>query len=151
MADADMRREGSWDELAEALAREQTVLGHRRIVDNGARMRALRALGVRIALADFGTGYSSLSYLPSLPLATLKIAKPFIDGLAQGERDASFVAMIIELARTLGLEVIAEGIETAEQLEVLRDLRAQLGQGYLLGRPSVAGAGLMEGEAAAAA
>jgi diguanylate cyclase (GGDEF)-like protein len=102
------------------------------------RFHELRALGVKIALDDFGTGYSSLSYLHSLPLDTLKIAKPFIDGLTSGRRESSFVGMIIDLARTLDLEVIAEGIETAEQLAALRELRAGLGQGYFLGRPSSA-------------
>jgi EAL domain-containing protein (putative c-di-GMP-specific phosphodiesterase class I) len=91
---------------------------------------------VRIALDDFGTGYSSLSYLHSLPLDALKIAKPFVDALTAGGREAGFVGMIIGLARTLELEVIAEGIETSAQLEALRELGAELGQGFLLGRPS---------------
>jgi diguanylate cyclase (GGDEF)-like protein len=102
------------------------------------RFHELRQLGVKIALDDFGTGYSSLSYLHSLPLDTLKIAKPFIDGLTSGRRESSFVGMIVDLARTLELEVIAEGIETGEQLAALRELRAGLGQGYFLGRPSSA-------------
>ena len=102
------------------------------------RFHELRALGVKIALDDFGTGYSSLSYLHSLPLDTLKIAKPFIDGLTSGRRESSFVGMIVDLARTLELEVIAEGIETADQLAALRELKAGLGQGYFLGRPSAA-------------
>jgi diguanylate cyclase (GGDEF)-like protein len=105
------------------------------------RFAELRALGVRIALDDFGTGYSSLSYLHSLPLDALKIAKPFVDGLTGGGREAGFVSMIIDLAKTLELEVIAEGIETSAQLEALRDLGAALGQGFLLGRPSAAAAG----------
>ena len=100
------------------------------------RFHELRELGVKIALDDFGTGYSSLSYLHSLPLDTLKIAKPFIDGLTSGRRESSFVGMIVDLARTLELEVIAEGIETADQLAALRELKAGLGQGYFLGRPS---------------
>ena len=102
------------------------------------RFHELRELGIKIALDDFGTGYSSLSYLHSLPLDTLKIAKPFIDGLTSGRRESSFVGMIVDLARTLELEVIAEGIETGEQLAALRELRAGLGQGYFLGRPSAA-------------
>jgi diguanylate cyclase (GGDEF)-like protein len=102
------------------------------------RFHELRALGVKIALDDFGTGYSSLSYLHSLPLDTLKIAKPFVDGLTSGRRESSFVGMIVDLARTLELEVIAEGIETADQLAALRELKAGLGQGYFLGRPSAA-------------
>jgi diguanylate cyclase (GGDEF)-like protein len=102
------------------------------------RFHELRELGVKIALDDFGTGYSSLSYLHSLPLDTLKIAKPFVDGLTSGRRESSFVGMIVDLARTLDLEVIAEGIETSDQLAALRELRAGLGQGYFLGRPSAA-------------
>jgi diguanylate cyclase (GGDEF)-like protein len=100
------------------------------------RFRELRGHGIRIALDDFGTGYSSLSYLHSLPLDILKVAKPFVDGLVAGGRESGFVAMILELARTLGLEVIAEGIETQEQVAALRALHTQYGQGYLLGRPS---------------
>ncbi|MDA0180952.1 EAL domain-containing protein [Solirubrobacter phytolaccae] len=102
------------------------------------RFHELRALGVKIALDDFGTGYSSLSYLHSLPLDTLKIAKPFIDGLTCGRRESSFVGMIVDLARTLELEVISEGIETAAQLAALREMNAGLGQGFFLGRPSAA-------------
>ena len=95
------------------------------------RFHELRALGVKIALDDFGTGYSSLSYLHSLPLDTLKIAKPFIDGLTSGRRESSFVGMIVDLARTLELEVIAEGIETAEQLAALRELKRRPRPGLL--------------------
>jgi diguanylate cyclase (GGDEF)-like protein len=95
----------------------------------------LRALGVRFALDDFGTGYSSLSYLHTLPFDMLKIAKSFVDGLARGGREASFVRMMIELARTLGVTVIAEGIETQEQVDALVALECDLGQGFHLGRP----------------
>jgi EAL domain-containing protein (putative c-di-GMP-specific phosphodiesterase class I) len=102
------------------------------------RFEELRAHGVRIALDDFGTGYSSLSYLHSLPLDSLKIAKPFVDGLSSGRREAKFIGMIVDLARTLELEVIAEGIETPEQFRALRELGAEFGQGYFLGRPSAA-------------
>ncbi|HEX6024830.1 MAG TPA: EAL domain-containing protein [Solirubrobacter sp.] len=105
------------------------------------RLGELRALGIRIALDDFGTGYSSLSYLHSLPLDSLKIAKPFVDGLGGDGRDASFIGVIVELARKLGLDVIAEGIETPAQLSALRDLEVELGQGFLVGRPAAAGTG----------
>jgi diguanylate cyclase (GGDEF)-like protein len=98
----------------------------------------LRSIGVRFALDDFGTGYSSLSYVHTLPLDMLKVAKSFVDGLGRGGRDASFVRMIIELARTLGMSVIAEGIETAEQVEALARLQCEYGQGFHLGRPSPA-------------
>jgi EAL domain-containing protein (putative c-di-GMP-specific phosphodiesterase class I) len=99
------------------------------------RFEELRALGVAIALDDFGTGYSSLSFVHSLPLDILKIAKEFVDGLEPGGRDAGFVGMIVDLARTLNLQVIAEAIETPEQLAALREVGTELGQGYLLGRP----------------
>ncbi|HLY48846.1 MAG TPA: EAL domain-containing protein [Solirubrobacteraceae bacterium] len=100
-----------------------------------ATIAELRDLGVRFALDDFGTGYSSLSYLHTLPLDMLKIAKSFVDGLSRGGREASFVRMIIELARTLGVGVIAEGIETPDQVSALLALGCDLGQGFYLGRP----------------
>jgi EAL domain-containing protein (putative c-di-GMP-specific phosphodiesterase class I) len=118
---------------------ESQLLGD--TVAAAARFDELRALGLRIALDDFGTGYSSLSYLHSLPLDTLKVAKTFIDGLGSESREAGFVGMIVDLARTLDLDVIAEGIETPEQLAAVRELGAALGQGYLLGRPAAPVAG----------
>jgi EAL domain-containing protein (putative c-di-GMP-specific phosphodiesterase class I) len=102
-----------------------------------AALHALRELGVRLALDDFGTGYSSLSYLHSLPLDILKIAKPFVDRVAEASHD-SFVRMMIDLAKALELEVIAEGIETAEQVEALRALQSSFGQGFFLARPEAA-------------
>jgi diguanylate cyclase (GGDEF)-like protein len=109
------------------------------LLDNSERLSSaigeLRQLGVRFALDDFGTGYSSLSYLHTLPFDILKIAKSFVDGLARGGREASFVRMIIELARTLGVTVIAEGIEAQEQVAALVALECDLGQGFHLGRP----------------
>jgi EAL domain-containing protein (putative c-di-GMP-specific phosphodiesterase class I) len=108
---------------------------------SAARFGELRSLGIRLALDDFGTGFSSLSYLHSLPLDSLKIAKPFVDGLEGDGRDASFIGVIVELARKLGLDVIAEGIETPGQLNALRELEVELGQGYLVGRPAAAGTG----------
>jgi diguanylate cyclase (GGDEF)-like protein len=118
---------------------ESQLLGD--TVAAAARFDELRDLGLRIALDDFGTGYSSLSYLHSLPLDTLKVAKTFIDGLGTGGREAGFVGMIVDLARTLDLDVIAEGIETPEQLAAVRELGAALGQGFLLGRPAAPVAG----------
>ncbi|HTX47186.1 MAG TPA: EAL domain-containing protein, partial [Solirubrobacteraceae bacterium] len=100
-----------------------------------AAISELRALGVRFALDDFGTGYSSLSYLHTLPFDMLKIAKSFVDGLARGGREASFVRMIIELASSLGVGVIAEGIETQGQADALVELECDYGQGFHLGRP----------------
>jgi diguanylate cyclase (GGDEF)-like protein len=109
------------------------------LLEDSERVKAaiaeLRSLGVRFALDDFGTGYSSLSYLHTLPFDLLKIAKSFVDGLARGGREASFVRMIIELARSLGVGVIAEGIETQEQADALVGLECDYGQGFHLGRP----------------
>jgi EAL domain-containing protein (putative c-di-GMP-specific phosphodiesterase class I) len=102
-----------------------------------AALTSLRTLGVRLALDDFGTGYSSLSYLHSLPLDILKIAKPFVDRVADASQD-SFVRMMIDLAKSLDLEVIAEGIETAEQVEALRVLQSSFGQGFFLAMPAAA-------------
>jgi EAL domain-containing protein (putative c-di-GMP-specific phosphodiesterase class I) len=108
-----------------------------------AALHALRDLGVRLALDDFGTGYSSLSYLHSLPLDILKIAKPFVDRVAEASHD-SFVRMMIDLAKALELEVIAEGIETAEQVEALRILQSSFGQGFFLARPEAARTSVQE-------
>jgi diguanylate cyclase (GGDEF)-like protein len=99
------------------------------------RLTELRALGVRISLDDFGTGFSSLARLQHLPLDALKIDRSFVAeiGVASG---TEIVRSIIELAHTLGLQVIAEGVETEEQLEALRALGSDQMQGYLLGRPA---------------
>ena len=104
--------------------------------DSGlATLDSLRSLGVRLALDDFGTGYSSLSYLRALPLDILKIAKPFVEGMTRGSQESSFARMIIDLARALDLHVVAEGIESAEELNALRDLRCEFGQGFYLAQP----------------
>ena len=100
-----------------------------------ATLRELHELGVRLALDDFGTGYSSLSYLRSFPLDVLKIAKPFVDGVTGRREERSFVRMIVELAGTLGLEVVAEGIESADQLDALREMGCDQGQGFYLSPP----------------
>jgi len=99
------------------------------------KLQALRARGVRIAIDDFGTGYSSLSYLRRFPVDILKIAKDFI-GPANGDPgEWAFAAAIVALGRTLDLRVVAEGIEEPGQLERLRELGCEFGQGYLFARP----------------
>jgi len=98
-------------------------------------LRALRELGVRLALDDFGTGYSSLSYLRRLPLDTIKIDRTFVDGIDAGGSDLPIVQAVIALAHGLGIEVVAEGIETAAQAARLRELACDRGQGYLYARP----------------
>jgi len=98
-------------------------------------LRALKDLGVTLAIDDFGTGYSSLSHLQRFPLDVLKIDKSFVDGLGDDRRGAEIVAAVVKLAHALGLQVIAEGVETEHQLEVLRTLGCDLAQGYLFSRP----------------
>jgi diguanylate cyclase len=102
------------------------------------QLRALRELGVRIAIDDFGTGYSSLSYLRRLPADIVKIDRSFVQDLGSEGRSTTLVASIIELARSLRLEVVAEGVETPEQHAVLGDLACSHAQGYLFGRPQPA-------------
>jgi diguanylate cyclase (GGDEF)-like protein len=99
----------------------------------------LKGQGIRLALDDFGTGYSSLSYLRRFPIDTLKIDKSFIDGVTTSAEGHAVVAAITQLGETLHLEVVAEGLETAEQVETLRALGCPLGQGYHFSRPLVPG------------
>jgi diguanylate cyclase (GGDEF)-like protein/PAS domain S-box-containing protein len=98
-------------------------------------LRSLKELGLKLAIDDFGTGYSSLAYLKQFSLDTLKIDKQFIDHLTTSSKDAAITTSIIQLAHNLGLQVIAEGVETAEQVRVLRDLGCDMVQGYFFGRP----------------
>ncbi len=98
-------------------------------------LERLRALGVRLIVDDFGTGYSSLAYLKRLPVDTLKIDRSFVDGLGRETSDMSIIDAICNLARALNLNVIAEGVETIEQVGILRTLGAQAAQGYLWSRP----------------
>jgi diguanylate cyclase (GGDEF)-like protein len=98
-------------------------------------LQRLRDTGVQLALDDFGTGYSSLSYLRNLPLDSLKIAREFIEGIESSDQDAAFVRLIVGLAKTVGLKVVAEGIETRAQLDMLREMGCDLGQGYYFARP----------------
>jgi EAL domain-containing protein (putative c-di-GMP-specific phosphodiesterase class I) len=97
-------------------------------------LTALRALGIRIAIDDFGTGYSSLSYLRQFPIDVLKIDKSFIDDISSDQQRA-LVHAIVRLAETLNLMVIAEGVETDAQRDVLAGMGCPLGQGYLFSRP----------------
>jgi len=98
-------------------------------------LHELVRLGVRIGIDDFGTGHSSLSYLKLLPVDTLKIDSSFVNGLGKDAEDSAIVAAIITLGHAIGLNVMAEGIETQTQLQELRDLGCDLGQGYYFAKP----------------
>ena len=96
---------------------------------------ALREIGVRLAIDDFGTGYSSLGYLARLPVSALKIDRSFVHELGDNERMATVVRAIRALARGLNLDIVAEGIETAQQLQLLRQLEVETGQGHYFAKP----------------
>ena len=98
-------------------------------------MKELNKIGVNIALDDFGTGYSSLNYLHELPIKTIKIDRSFINRMTAETNGAEIVNTIISLARSLKMEVVAEGIETNDQLDQLRQIGCDFGQGYLFSRP----------------
>jgi EAL domain-containing protein (putative c-di-GMP-specific phosphodiesterase class I) len=94
---------------------------------------------VRLAIDDFGTGYSSLSYLRELPIDVLKMDKSFVDGIAVCQQRLALAEGIVQIARTLRLEVIAEGIESEIQRDLLASMGCQFGQGYLMPMPMPAG------------
>ncbi len=100
-----------------------------------AATRRLRDLGVRLAIDDFGTGYSSLHYVKLFPVDTLKIDRSFVQGVEADRQDAAIISAIVGLSRALGLEVIAEGFESGEQVAVLRELGCNVAQGYHYARP----------------
>ncbi len=99
------------------------------------KLRFLHGKGVRIALDDFGKGYSSLSYLKQLPISTLKIDKSFIDGISSGSGDEPLTGHIVTMGRSMGLNVIAEGVETPEQVDYLLKHKCDKIQGFLFSRP----------------
>ncbi|ROV57996.1 EAL domain-containing protein [Vibrio ponticus] len=110
-----------------------------RLVDNDpvtiTNMQAIRDLGIQIAIDDFGTGYSSLAYLHKLPFDCLKIDRTFVNKLQPDHLDTSIVAAIINMTRGMKVDIVAEGIETIEQAELLKQLGCQHGQGFLYSRP----------------
>jgi diguanylate cyclase (GGDEF)-like protein/PAS domain S-box-containing protein len=146
LSSKQLRRQGLVRTVEEALARAdleahtlaldmtETVL-IRTSEDNTQALDALKEMGVRLGLDDFGTGYSSLSYLKRLPVDRVKVDKSFVKGLGENATDTALVRMIIDLCHTLGVEVLAEGIETSEQATLLKDMGCDLGQGYYFARP----------------
>jgi diguanylate cyclase (GGDEF)-like protein/PAS domain S-box-containing protein len=115
---------------------ETTLLSQ--VASNLDTLRSLRDLGVHLAVDDFGTGYSSLSYLRQLPIDSLKIDRSFIDGLGIDSHDTAIVEAVIGLAKVLDLDVVAEGVETRSQLELLREMGCRTGQGFLFSEPLAA-------------
>ncbi len=115
-------------ELTEAVMVQDTELA-------ATRLRQLKELGVYLAIDDFGTGYSSLSYLRRLPFDIIKIDKGFIDGVTGGATESALTSAILNLAATLELATVAEGVEEASQAEVLRQLGCRFAQGYLFSPP----------------
>ena len=140
------RHPGFLDELVEILAR--TGLAPHRleieitegvVIDGTSTMKqvlvALRALGVRLVLDDFGTGFSSLRYLHSFQFDKLKIDRSFIERLEDRADSVTIVRTIIGLAHSLGLQTVAEGVETLDEFAIVRDHMSDEAQGYLIGRP----------------
>ena len=97
--------------------------------------KKLRAVGIRLSIDDFGTGYSSLGYLHRFPVNTLKIDRSFVGRIGEAAENIEIVRTIVSLAENMGMEVVAEGVETLSQLSQLRKLNCQYGQGYLFSRP----------------
>jgi EAL domain-containing protein (putative c-di-GMP-specific phosphodiesterase class I) len=128
-----IRRGGDSPERLELEITESVVM--RNVEDSTRKLSILRDMGVTVAIDDFGTGYSSLSYLGRLPLDSLKIDRSFVSGMTAGGEAASIVATIITLAHGLRLKVVAEGVETGEQANLLKLLRCDEAQGYLYANP----------------
>ena len=128
-----LRETGARPHLLKLELTESLVLDN--VDDTIEKMHQLRTKGVRFSVDDFGTGYSSLAYLSRLPLHQLKIDQSFVRNLGIHPNDDVIVQTIIGMAANLGLEVIAEGVETLEQKEFLERHGCELYQGYLLGRP----------------
>jgi EAL domain-containing protein (putative c-di-GMP-specific phosphodiesterase class I) len=102
------------------------------------RMSELRSLGVRLSVDDFGTGYSSLTYLKGLPIDEVKVDKGFVDRVVEDMGDRAVVRAVVDIAHTLGMAVVAEGVENNDQLQTLNELGVDEAQGYLLARPMAA-------------
>jgi len=121
-----------WLEITETALMADTIAA-------GRALRDLRGLGLHLSVDDFGTGYSSLTYLKRFPVEAIKIDRSFVTGLGLEADDTSIVEAVVRLGHSLGLSVVAEGVETPLQLNRLRELGCDKGQGYLFGRPRPAG------------
>ncbi len=126
LAETGLQPDALWLEITETSIMENAE-------STGDTLEAIRALGVHLAIDDFGTGYSSLAYLRRFPVEVLKIDRSFVDGLGRDREDEAIVAMIVSLARTLDLLIIAEGVETRTQLEQLHRLGCTTVQGHHFG------------------
>jgi EAL domain-containing protein (putative c-di-GMP-specific phosphodiesterase class I) len=102
---------------------------------NTEALSRLREMGVGISIDDFGTGYSSLSYLKRLPADAIKLDKSFVKGLGEDLEDTAIVRMVVELAHTLGMEVVAEGVETVEEAALLAEMGCDFAQGFYFAKP----------------
>jgi diguanylate cyclase (GGDEF)-like protein len=117
-----------WLEMTESMMLDEPDLAE-------STLRQVRAMGVRLALDDFGTGYSSLSLLQRFPIQRIKIDRAFVQGIAHRSNDRSLVHTIIAMGQSMGLDLVAEGVETVHQLQSLRDLGCDKAQGFLISRP----------------
>jgi diguanylate cyclase (GGDEF)-like protein len=117
-----------WLEMTESMMLEEPELAE-------STLRQIREMGVRLALDDFGTGYSSLSLLQQFPIQRIKIDRAFVNGIAEQGNDRSLVRTIIAMANSMGLDLVAEGVETIQQLQALRELNCDKAQGFLISHP----------------
>jgi len=122
-----------WIEMTESMMLEEPELAQ-------STLRQVRSMGVRLALDDFGTGFSSLSLLQNFPIQRIKIDRAFVRGIAEHGNDRSLVRTIIAMAQSMGLDLVAEGVETVHQLQGLRDMGCDKAQGYLISHPVPAAA-----------
>jgi diguanylate cyclase (GGDEF)-like protein len=117
-----------WLEMTESMMLDEPELAQ-------TTLRQVRSMGVRLALDDFGTGFSSLSLLQQFPIQRIKIDRAFVQGIAEHSNDRSLVRTIIAMAQSMGLDLVAEGVETVHQLQSLRELGCDKAQGYLISHP----------------
>lgn len=126
---------GNDPKLLELELTESVFANHVEIYD---AINAIRELGIKIAIDDFGTGYSSFSYIKELPIDTLKIDRAFIRDCDGSKENTAIIEAILSVAKTIQLNVVAEGIEEAHQVELLKELGSEQGQGYYFSKPTTA-------------